>query len=282
VESKFVDLGSMRLHYGEGAPNGPKLVFLTGFPETWDRWSSVHEILEPRYHLFSPTYRGMGQSGRANAYPIAPYIEDVRAFLREVVAGPAFGLGHSAGAWFGLAAAGQDPTAFAGFVSVDQPLDPRAHVRFYGNRTATIVAMTRAMREAKSATQLASLLATVPASAGGVLGDHLRPSELAEEASSLRRFDPEIFGPWADYGLESWIVIHELDAWPGAYRNPLLFVDGEPGAGSMLDAAAIEYNLERYPWAERVELTGQDHSMGLADNPAPVLEHVQQFFRKIH
>lgn len=281
MESKFVDLDSVRLHYGEGAPNGPKLVLLTGFPETWDRWSSVHEVLEPRYHLFSPTYRGMGQSGRADEYPIAPYIEDLRAFLREVVAEPALGLGHSAGAWFGLAAAGKDPAAFSAFVSVDQPLDPRAHVRFHANRTGTIVAMTRAMREAESAAELASLLATVPAPAGGTLGDHLSASELAEEASSLRRFDPEIFGPWADDGLESWIVTPELEAWPGAYRNPLLFVDGEPGAGSMLDAAAIEYNLERYPWAERVEIKGQDHSMGLPENPGLVLEHVQQFFERI-
>lgn len=278
MESKFVDLDGMRLHYGEGPANGPKLVLLTGFPATWEQWSAIHALLEPDHHLFSPTLRGMGRSGRAASYPIPAFIEDVRAFLHEVVGGTALGFGHSAGAWFGLAVAGRTPEVFSAFVSVDQPLDPRAHVRLHSGGMGTVAAMARAMRKAGSETELAALLAEVPASAGGTLGDHLDADALAAEAAELRELDPEIFAAWIDDRLEAWIRIPELEAWPGAYRNPLLFLDGDPKAGSMLDAAAVEYNRARYPWAERIELSGRNHSMGLTQDPAPVIEHARRFF----
>ena len=35
MESKFIDVNSVRLNYGEGQPNGPTLVFLHGFPGAW-------------------------------------------------------------------------------------------------------------------------------------------------------------------------------------------------------------------------------------------------------
>ncbi len=84
-----------------------------------------------------------------------------------------------------------------------------------------------------------------------------------------------------DDGLESWIVIPELVAWPGAYSHPLLFVDGDPEAGSMTSPAAVEYNLERYPWAERIEMAGYDHALRLRDHPGPVVGHIRRFFEKV-
>lgn len=70
MESKYIDINGARLNYGEGLPNGPTLVFLHGFLGAWTEHSQVYELLEPTYHLFAPTYRGLGQSQWANSYSI--------------------------------------------------------------------------------------------------------------------------------------------------------------------------------------------------------------------
>ncbi len=203
-------------------------MFLCGFPGTWDQLGLLYELLEPHFHLFAPTMRGMGLSQRVDSYPIPPYIDDAGKFIRA----------------------------------------------------ATMIAVTEAMRNASDVDGLASLLAEVPASGGGTLGDQLSDEELAAEADELSSYDPEIFGPWADHGLESWIVIPELDAWPGAYRGPVLFIDGDPEAGPMISPSAVDYNVGRYPTAERIEMTGYDHLLELQEDPEPVVSHIRSFFDK--
>ncbi len=278
MQSKYADLDGVRLNYGESSPNGPKLVFLSGFPGAWEELGTVLELLATDHHVFAPSMRGMGSSQRADAYPIPSYIDDTGAFIRQVVGAPVLGVGHSAGAWFGLGAAVADGGLFSAFVSLDQPLDPQAHVTFHENRDAAMAAMVAAMRAATSADYLAQLLADVPASSGEPLGDLLDAQQLADHAAELVTYDPEIFGAWVDDGLESWIVIPELDAWPGVYRNPVLFIDGDPEAGAMVGPAAAEYNLARYPWGERIEMPGYDHSLRLNEEPERVIHHIRGFF----
>ncbi len=268
MESKFADVD-----------NGPKLVYLHGFPGEWDyRRTLMYELLERHYHVFAPTLRGMGLSQRVDSYPMTGYLEDTGNFIRQVVGAPVLGVGHSAGAWFGLGAAVADGGLFSAFVSLDQALDPLATVRLLEKDEATWLALLEAARKASDVGELASLFAEVPASGGGTLGDALNGEKLAVEAAEWAALDPEIMGPWADDGLESWIMIPELEAWPGAYRNPLLFIDGDPEAGGLTSTEDAEYNLARYPWAERIEMTGHDHSLGLTDDPGPVLEHIRRFF----
>jgi pimeloyl-ACP methyl ester carboxylesterase len=241
----------------------------------------MYDLLESHYHVFAPTLRGMGLSQRVDSYPMPPYIEDTGKFIRQVVGAPVLGVAHSAGAWFGLGAAVTDGDLFSAFVSLDQALDPLATVKFLEKDEATYLGMLGAARKASDVNELVSLLAEVPASSGDALGDVLSDEELAVEAAEWDALDPEIMGPWADDGLESWIMIPEFDAWPGAYGNPLLFIDADPEAGGLTSRGDVEYNLERYPWAERIEMTGHDHSLRLSDDPGPVVDHIRRFFGKI-
>lgn len=272
----------MRLDYGVGPPNGPVLVFLHGFPGAWPEYEPVYRLLLPHYHLIAPTMRGMGSSARAAPYRIADWIADAGRFIREIVGPGVVGVGHSAGSWFGLGAAVDDPDLFSAFVSLDQPLDPQVHVQYHQGRRAGVVAMAEAMRRASDVDDLRIRLAAVPASAGGTWGDLLSDEELAAQARDLWAHDPEIFASWVDDGLESFILVPELQRWPGSYRNPLLFIDGDPEAGSLVSAAGAEYNLERYPWAMRVEMAGRDHNLGLWDDPGPVVEEIRRFFGELN
>lgn len=280
MESKFVEINGVRLNYGEGARNGPRLVFLPGFPRYWSEYRPVLDALEPQYHLFALSMRGQGRSERSPPYTISSYIDDTAVFLREVVGRSALGIGHSAGAWFGLAAANDDPDLFSAFISIDQPLDPADHVIAHGTDTSSVRRMLDAMRNAAGVEDLKAGLAALPAAGGGTWADEMSVRELDERAAHLAEVDPETFAPWAK-GIEEWLLVPELQRWPGRYRGPLLFLDGDPVAGSMLTEQAVRYNRARYPWAERVELTGHDHIMGLRDAPGRAVSEIRRFFDRI-
>jgi pimeloyl-ACP methyl ester carboxylesterase len=221
--------------------------------------------------------RGQGRSQWAPPYTIASYVDDTTAFLREVVGPAAYGVAHSAGAWFGLAAANDFPDIFSAFVSIDQPLDPKDHILAHGTDTSSIERLLAVMLAAVDVEDLQLRLSKLSTQDGRTWADDMTKEELHGRAVHLRELDPETFAPWAN-GLERWIDIPELRRWPGRYRAPVLFLDGDPEAGSMLTAKAVRYNLARYPWAERVELRGHDHVMGLRDNPEAAVSEIRRFF----
>lgn len=278
MESKFVEINGVGINYGEGPANGPALVFLHGFPGAWTEYAPVHELLQQHYHLFAPTYRGMGQSQWSDSYSIPQWIDDVGRFVHAVVQPPVLGVGHSAGSWFGLAAANTDPALFSAFVSLDQPLNPEVHIAYNANRFPTVKATVVAMQTAKDIDDLSRKLAQVPVWTGETYGDLYSEEELAQTAADLSGHDPAIFDPWVKDELVSWIDVPELKAWPGAYRDPVLFVDGDPDAGSLVSVEGAVYNMERYPWARHIELKGMDHGLGLWDDPGPVVKEIRRFF----
>jgi len=277
MDSKFVEFDGVRLNYGEGRPNGRRLVFLPGFPRYWSEYRPLLDMLEPHYHLFALSMRGQGLSQRAPPYTIASYIADTVAFLRGVVGSGALGVGHSAGAWFGLAAANDFPDLFSAFVAIDQPFNPEDHIIAHGKDTSSVRQLLQALRGAGDANDLQKRLAALPTPAGRTWADEMDAEKLRQRARHLSQIDPETFAPWAD-GLENWIMVPELQRWPGRYQAPLLFLDGDPDAGSMLSADAVQYNRACYPWAQRVELKDHDHIMGLRSAPQPSVAQIRLFF----
>ncbi len=277
MESKFVDANGVRLNFGEGAANGPKLAFLPGFPRYWTEYRPLLDALESNYHVFALSMRGQGLSQRSPPYTISSYIQDTAAFLEQVIGPSAYVVGHSAGAWFGLAVANDHPELFKAFVSIDQPLNPEDHVIAHGKDTTSVKRMLGALRAATDVDDLQDRLSKLPKSDGRTWADEMSVAELHTTAVQLRDIDPETFAPWAE-GIESWICVPELLRWPGKYCAPLLFLDGDPDAGSMLTDKAVEYNLSRYPWAERVILKTHNHVMGLRDTPEAAVNQIRCFF----
>jgi len=211
-------------------------------------------------------------------YRIADWIADVGAFIRAVTEPPVLGVGHSAGSWFGLAAACTDPDLFRAFVSLDQPLNPEIHVEYHRPRVPVYGAYAKAMRAANGREELARLLADVPTTRGQTLGALESEEELLADADYFIATDPEVFRAWEDDTLREWLVVPDLQCWPGEYRGPLLFLDGDPNAGSLVSPDARAYNLDRYPWAQRVEIAGADHMLHLYNDPGTVVTEIRRFF----
>jgi len=277
MESKFATVNGVRINYGEGPDNGPTLVHLVGFPDTWDENRLFLDILARDYRVLSMTARGLGASEHAGPYTIATWVADAAAFVREVAGGHVLGVGHSAGAWFGLSAAGADPELFRAFVALDQPLDPAVHVEFHRRNLATYGGWAAVMRAGGGVDAMTRALATVPSSLGGVLGDRMSGDGLRELAAWLETLDPAVFDAWANDDMAGLLLVPELLGWPGSYRGPVRFVYGDPDAGSMLDADARRYNRERYPWADVVEIPGADHLLGLDGELGSVTTAITEF-----
>ncbi len=271
-------VNGVRLSHGESRDNGPTVVFLTGFPDTWEDYRPLLDALEPDHHVFTMTHRGLGQSEHAAPYRIADWVADTAAFVREVAGAPVLGIGHSAGAWFGLAAAVSEPDLFRAFVSLDQPLDPAVHVAFHRPRVPVYGAYARAMRAATGREDLARRLAQVPTTRGQTLGEIESEDELLADADFFLATDPAVFAAWEHDDLAGLLLVPELQSWPGAYAGPLLFVYGDPDAGSLVSREARRHNQERYPWAQQAEIAGADHSLGLYDDPTRVETEIRRFF----
>lgn len=281
MESRFVTVNGVAINYGESEPNGPPLVFLPGFPDSWQEDIPVLDDLARDHTVRSPTSRGMGQSGHAAPYSIAAWVADVSAFIRAVAEPPVLGVGHSAGAWFGLAAAVTDPGLFRAFVSLDQPLNPEFHVGLHTPRRPMYGGIAKAIRAASGREDLVRRLADVPTTQGQTLREIESEEELLADADFFLGTDPEIFAAWEHDDLERWLLVPELQSWPGRYSGPLLFIDGDPDAGALVTREGQAYNLTRYPWAERVQIAGANHGLGLRTDPGPVAAHIRRFFRSL-
>jgi pimeloyl-ACP methyl ester carboxylesterase len=102
-------LNGTRLHYAT-AGDGPPVMLLHGWPETWYEWRHVIDLLAGEYQVVAPDLRGFGYSGKpASGYDAATIAADLAALgdhlgLRDVTV-----LGHDWGAVFAYVYAAKTP-----------------------------------------------------------------------------------------------------------------------------------------------------------------------------
>lgn len=98
-----------RLHYVT-AGEGPPVVLLHGWPQTWYEWRHVIDLLASDFQVVAPDLRGFGFSAKpATGYDAATIAADLAALgdhlgLRDVTV-----IGHDWGAVFGYAYAAKTP-----------------------------------------------------------------------------------------------------------------------------------------------------------------------------
>ena len=100
----FADLGDVRLHYVT-AGDGPAVLLLHGWPQTWYMWRDVIPGLAEHYYVIAPDLRGLGDSSRpVGGYDKKTIGQDVWRLVHDVLGkDELFVVGHD---WGG-------PTAFA-------------------------------------------------------------------------------------------------------------------------------------------------------------------------
>jgi pimeloyl-ACP methyl ester carboxylesterase len=104
VHHHFADLGDVLMHYVT-AGNGPPVVLLHGWPQTWWEWRHVIPGLAESYTVIAPDLRGLGDSSR----PLAGY--DKKTIANDIWLLICERLGHSS--FFLVGHDWGGPTAFA-------------------------------------------------------------------------------------------------------------------------------------------------------------------------
>lgn len=87
------------INYAEtGNPEGRKILFIHGFPDSWKSFKPVMELLDPKYHAFSIDLRGFGDSSRPEVgYTRDDFAKDAADFLDALKIEKASIVGHSMG-----------------------------------------------------------------------------------------------------------------------------------------------------------------------------------------
>jgi len=84
-EHHYAQVGDSRIHFVT-AGEGPPLVLLHGWPQTWYAWRKVIPTLAQRYRVIAPDLRGLGDSSRPGAgFDMRTVAGDVAELLRKVL-----------------------------------------------------------------------------------------------------------------------------------------------------------------------------------------------------
>lgn len=91
----------VRLHYVEqGNANGPTVILLHGYSDSWVSWEQVLPLIDKKNHVYVPDQRGHGESDRpASGYSFPDFAGDIIAFMDAKRIKKATIVGHSMGSF---------------------------------------------------------------------------------------------------------------------------------------------------------------------------------------
>ena len=123
LKHDWADLGDVRLHYVSGG-QGPAIVFLHGWPQTWYMWRDVLPGLMQRYRVIAVDLRGLGESSRpAAGYDTKTVAQDVWRLMHDVLGERSFHVvAHDWGGPVAYALAAQHRDAVTSMAIFDAPV----------------------------------------------------------------------------------------------------------------------------------------------------------------
>ncbi|WGD50052.1 alpha/beta hydrolase [Bradyrhizobium sp. CB1650] len=122
---RFAEVNGVRLHYVLGGPdNGPLVVLLHGWPQTWYTWRKVMPPLaKAGYRTLAVDYRGAGDSEKPpGGYDKATMAADVRALVHQLGANQLHLVGRDIGVMVAYAYAAQWPDEVQTLTMLDVPI----------------------------------------------------------------------------------------------------------------------------------------------------------------
>jgi pimeloyl-ACP methyl ester carboxylesterase/catechol 2,3-dioxygenase-like lactoylglutathione lyase family enzyme len=107
--SRFVDTGTVRLHAVIGG-DGPPLLLLAGWPQTWYAWRLVMPALAREFQVIAVDPRGVGLSDKPeDGYDTGTLADDMAALMTELGHDRFAMVGHDVGMWTAYALAADHP-----------------------------------------------------------------------------------------------------------------------------------------------------------------------------
>jgi pimeloyl-ACP methyl ester carboxylesterase len=120
-KSEVAQVNGTRIHYVIGG-NGPALVLLPGWPQTWWTYHKIMPALARHFTIVAVDIRGMGGSAKpADGYDKKNMAKDVRELLHKLAHSDAFIVGHDIGAQVAWSFAANYPEATKKLVMLDVP-----------------------------------------------------------------------------------------------------------------------------------------------------------------
>lgn len=120
---EYADLGDVRLHYVAGG-QGPTMVFLHGWPQTWYMWRDVLPGMMKNYRVVAVDMRGLGDSSRpAGGYDTKTVAHDIWRLLHDKLGlNEFFVVAHDWGGPVAYALAAQHRAAVRAMAIFDAPV----------------------------------------------------------------------------------------------------------------------------------------------------------------
>src|SRR5260370_25763837 len=128
ITHRFVETNGIRMHIAEQG-EGPLVVLLHGFPESWYSWRhQLRALADAGYHAVAPDQRGYGQTDRPqqiDQYSMFHLVGDVIGLLDALGAPQAVVAGHDWGAPVAWHSALFRPDRLRGVIGLSPPYRPR-------------------------------------------------------------------------------------------------------------------------------------------------------------
>ena len=134
-EHAYADIANARLHYVTMG-QGPAVVLLHGWPQTWYMWRDIVPGLATRYRVIAPDLRGLGDSsGPPHGYDKKTLSQDVWRLVHDVLHEQRlFVVGHDWGGPTAFALAAQHREAVRRVAIFDVPVPGDGTSVFFNNR----------------------------------------------------------------------------------------------------------------------------------------------------
>lgn len=117
--SRFVELDGLRLHAVTGG-DGPPLLLVGGWPQTWYAWRKVMPALARRHRVVAVDPRGAGLSGKPDdGYDAGTLAADLVALMAKLGHDRFDVAGHDVGMWTAYALAADHPERIGRLAVVD-------------------------------------------------------------------------------------------------------------------------------------------------------------------
>ena len=135
LQHGFADLGDVTLHYVV-AGQGPAVVLIHGWPQTWYMWRDIIRGLAHRYRVIVPNLRGLGDSSRpVGGYDKKTMANDIWRLAHDVLGEQRlFVAGHDWGGPVAFALAAQHRAAVRRLAIFDAPVPGDGTPVMFNNR----------------------------------------------------------------------------------------------------------------------------------------------------